>query len=143
MELEASRLSIAAECSKLAYRGEAPELLRVAGTDIANIRSKSLVQSIRGGDKAVERIVRQAAQQIGYGVANIVHLLGPDVIILGGGLVEALPELYLDEVKRTARKNVLECYGDTFEIKVAELADDAGAMGAAAWASALVETSTA
>lgn len=136
LELEASRLSIASECAKLAYRGEAPELLKVAGTDITNIRSKSLVQSIRGGDKAVERIVRQAAQQIGYGVANIIHLLGPDIIILGGGLVEALPELYLEEVKRTARKNVLECYSETFEIKVAELGDDAGAMGAAAWASA-------
>ena len=42
LESEASRLAIAAECAKLAYRGEAPNLLRAAGTDIAQIRSKEI-----------------------------------------------------------------------------------------------------
>jgi glucokinase len=133
LESEASRLAIAAECAKLAYRGEAPNLLRAVGTDIAQIRSKVLAAAIRDGDKAVERIVRQAAQTIGYAVVNLIHMLCPEVIILGGGLVEALHEIYLDEVIRTANKNVLQCYNDMFEIKMAKLGDDAGAMGAAIW----------
>jgi glucokinase len=133
LETEASRLAIAAECAKLAYRGEAPNLLRAVGTDIAQIRSKVLAAAIRDGDKAVERIVRQAAQTIGYAVVNLIHMLCPEVIILGGGLVEALHEIYLDEVIRTANKNVLQCYNDMFEIKMAKLGDDAGAMGAAIW----------
>lgn len=134
LEYEASRLSIAAECVKLAYRGEAPELLKLGGTDISNVRSKTIAQAIKNGEKSVERVVRLAAQQVGYGVANIVHLLSPDIIILGGGLVEAVPELYVEEVWRIAKKSVMECYVDTFEIRVAALGDDAGAMGAAAWA---------
>lgn len=142
LEAEASRLNIAAECAKLAYRGEANHLFDSAGTDIANLRSKTLAQSIRAGEKGVERIVRQAAQQIGYAVVNMVHLIGPDVIVLGGGLVEALPEIYLDEVRRTAKRGVLECYQDTFEIRVAALGDDAGAMGAAAWAATEIINST-
>jgi len=135
LECEASRLSIAAECVKLAYRGEAPELLKLGGTDIVNVRSKTIAQAIKNGDKSVERVVRLAAQQVGYGVANIVHILSPDVIILGGGLVEAVPEIYVEEVRRVAKRSVMECYEDTFEIRIAALGDDAGAMGAAAWAS--------
>lgn len=139
LESEASRLNIASECAKLSYRGEAPELNKIAGTDISRIRSKALAQSIKAGDKAVETIVRQAAQQIGYAVVNMVHLIGPDIVVLGGGLVEAIPEIYLDEVNRIAHKNVLECYADSFEIRVAQLGDDAGAMGAAAYVASLVE----
>ena len=134
LESEASRLAIAAECAKLAYRGEAPNLLRAAGTDIAQIRSKVLAAAIRDGDKSVERVVRQAAQTVGYAVANLVHMLCPEVIILGGGLVESISEIYLDEVTQTAKRSVLQCYEDMFEIKMAKLGDDAGAMGAAIWA---------
>jgi glucokinase len=48
--------------------------------------------------------------------------------------VESISEIYLDEVTRTVHKSVLQCYEDMFEIKMAKLGDDAGAMGAAIWA---------
>jgi glucokinase len=133
LESEASRLAIAAECAKLAYRGEAPSLLKSVGTDISQIRSKVLASAVREGDKAVERVIRQAAQTVGYAVVNVIHMLSPEIIILGGGLVEALHEIYLDEVNKVTRKSVLDCYKDTFSVKLATLGDDAGAMGAAIW----------
>jgi glucokinase len=64
---------------------------------------------------------------------NLIHLLAPEVIILGGGMVEALSQLYLEEVKKTIAENVLECYSETTKLKLAALGDDAGAMGAAVW----------
>jgi glucokinase len=103
------------------------------GTDLSKIRSKVLAESIREGDKAVENIVRRAAQMVGYGVVNVVHMLCPEVIVLGGGLVEALQDIYMEEVNRTAKKNILQCYSGMFEIRMAKLGDDAGAMGAALW----------
>jgi len=133
LESEASRLAIAAECAKLAYRGEAPSLLRAVGTDIAQIRSKVLAAAIREGDKSVEKVVRQSAQTVGYAVVNLVHMLCPEIILLGGGLVEALHEIYLEEVMQIAKNNVLPCYSEMYEIKMAKLGDDAGAMGAAVW----------
>ena len=134
LEAEGSRLTIASECAKLAYRGEAPNLLEVAGTDLSKIRSKTIADAIEKGDKAVERVVRQTAQQVGIAVVNLVHLIAPDVIVLGGGVVEAMPKLYLEEVERTAKKFVLDCYKDQFTIAQAALGDDAGSLGAAAWA---------
>jgi glucokinase len=90
----------------------------------------------------LEKIVRQAAQTVGFAVVNLVHMLCPEVIILGGGLVEAIQEIYLDEVERTAKRNILPCYSGMFEIRMAKLGDDAGAMGAAIWGRQCAPTTT-
>ncbi|MFN9850535.1 MAG: hypothetical protein ACK57P_01840, partial [Planctomycetota bacterium] len=59
-----------------------------------------------------------------------------------GGLVEALSEIYLEEVEKTVENNVLECYADTFKIKLAKLGDDAGAIGAGIWAAQQLKEKT-
>lgn len=133
LESEASRLAIAGEIAKLAYRGEAPSVLRDTGTDLAKLRSKAISEAIKAGEKQVLAVIENAARTIGYAVTNMVHLIGPDCIILGGGLVEAMPDLFLREVTKTAQKCVLSCYADTFRIKCAELGDNAAVMGAAGW----------
>jgi len=133
LETEASRLAIAGELAKLAYRGEAPHLLKSAGTELSAMRSKVIAEAITKGDKQVQVTLEQACELIGCAVANIVLLMCPDCIVLGGGLVEAMPDLFLKEVTKSAKKNVFECYRDEFEIRLAKLGDDAGAVGAAAW----------
>lgn len=137
LESEASRLTIAAELAKLAFRGEAPNLMKSAGTDLSEIRSKVIAEAIAKGDKEVERVVEQACELIGYAVANVVLLICPDCVVLGGGLVEAMPDLILKEVTKVARRSLFECYRDEFEIRCAKLADDAGTVGCAAWVAKL------
>jgi glucokinase len=139
LETVASRLALSAEIAKAAYRGQAPYVLRVAGTDLANIRSGTIKEAIDAGDKAVEEILREGAQQLGIVLAGTVNLLAPDVIVLGGGLVEALPKLFLEEVGKAVSKQVMPSYLKTYELKIAKLGDDAGAMGAASWARHCVE----
>jgi glucokinase len=134
LELAASRLAIAAEAAKAAYRGQAPHLAKECGTDIALITSGKLAAAIAAGDKAIEEIVRNAAVLLGAGVATVVHLLAPDIIVLGGGLVSAMPKLYLETVKASANARLLGPYRNTFKLVQAQLVDDAGVKGAAAWA---------
>uniref|UniRef100_A0A7C2NXK1 ROK family protein n=1 Tax=Schlesneria paludicola TaxID=360056 RepID=A0A7C2NXK1_9PLAN len=134
LETVASRLSMSAEIAKAAYRGQAPYLLRVAGTDLANIRSGVLAESIEAGDTVVESIVRDGARHLGTALGGVVNLLLPDVVVLGGGLVEALPDLFLEEVGAELRQRVMPAFESSLVVKVAELGDDAGVMGAAAWA---------
>ncbi|WP_339908704.1 ROK family protein [Symmachiella dynata] len=140
LEAVASRLVIASRAAAAAYRGQAPHLLENSGTDLTKIRSKALADSIAAGDTAVENIVRDAARQIGRAVAGVVHLLGPDLVVLGGGLVEAMPKLFVTEVNESAKKRVLPALMKTFEVVPAKLGDDAGVMGAAAWAQHNVDT---
>src|SRR5579863_1661342 len=93
LEAVASRLAISAAAAQAAFRGHAPHLLEIAGTDLEDIRSGALADAIAAGDTVVESIVRLAAKHIGTTLAGVVHLLSPDCVVLGGGLVEAMPKL--------------------------------------------------
>jgi len=104
LETEASRLAISAAAAAAAFRGEAPHLLAAAGTDLANIRSGALAEAIQAGDTVIERIVERAARLIGWALGDVVNLLAPDVVVLGGGLVEAMPELMLEGIEEAARE---------------------------------------
>lgn len=134
LEAVASRLVIASQAAAAAYRGQAPYLLEHFGSDITSIRSGAIANSIAAGDTQVEMIVREAARHIGRAVAGIVNLLGPDMVVLGGGLVEAMTKLFVAEVGAAAQNRVLPSLANSFEVVAAELGDDAGVMGAAAWA---------
>lgn len=138
LEAEASRLAIAAELAKLAFRGEAPNLYQAVGTDIAAIRSRVIFESIAAGDKEVEKVILSACETIAQGIANVVLLICPDCVVLGGGLVEAMPEKFFKHINTIAKASVFECYRDQFEIRLAKLGDDAGAIGCASWIAKLV-----
>lgn len=138
LEAVSSRLAISAAAAQAVYRGQAPKLAELAGTDLANIRSGMLVESIKKGDKVIEQIIKDAATHLGTAIGGLVHLLAPDVIVLGGGLVEAMPDLYVEQVSSAAKKWVLPPYAKTYEIVAAKLGDDAVALGAAAWAETMI-----
>lgn len=129
----ASRLAISAEAAKAVFRGQAPHLKDLAGADISKVRSSVLAKSIDMGDKAVEQIVRRAAEQVGRGIGSLINILAPDVVVLGGGLVEAMPKLYLESVREGVRRNVLPSLADCAKLRVGELGDLATVIGAAAW----------
>lgn len=129
----ASRLMISGEAVKAVYRGQAPYLAEHCGTDLSAIRSGALAKSVEAGDEAIEKIVRRAAEQVGRAVGSMVNLLAPDIVVIGGGLAEAMPELYLEEVRQGAKRNVLPALKNVYSVKIAKLGDYSAALGAAAW----------
>lgn len=141
LETVASRLAISAQLAAAAFRGETPRLLAMAGTELSQIRSGVIAAAIAGGEKVVERIVRAAAAQLGQAMVGLVHLLNPDVFVLGGGLVEELPGLYLAEVEKALDEGVLPAFHKSYKVVIARLGDHATAMGAAALAADLAEAS--
>lgn len=130
----ASRLAISAQAAQAVFRGQAPNLAEIAGTDLANIRSAQLAKAIKAGDRVIAEIVETAARRLAAGVVTLVHLLAPDVVVLGGGLVEAMPELYLKAVTSETERLVLPSMKSVYRIVAAKLGDEAGVMGAAALA---------
>ena len=134
LESLASRLSIAGQAAQAAYRGQAPHLREAAGTDLSNIRSGALAQSVLNGDTAVQEIVTKACHDLATGVVTIVHLLAPDLIIFGGGLIEAMGDFMLPIIRQQATARVLPSLKNVFQIVEAQLGDNAGVMGAAALA---------
>jgi glucokinase len=134
LEAVASRLAIATQTVAAIHRGEAPHLAAHVGTDLSEIRSGVLKEAIQKGDRVIERILRDAAAQLGSAIASMVNLLAPDVIVLGGGLAEAFPDLYRTECSRVVAEEVMASFRGTYRIAIAKLGDDATIVGAAALA---------
>jgi glucokinase len=139
LEAVAGRLAISAAAAMAGYRGEAPALLQAVGTDLQNIRSRALADAIAAGDKAVEMIVREAARMIGWAMAGVVDVLAPDTVLLGGGLVNDMPELFESEIGAALKAQVMPSFADTFKVVAAKLGDDASVTGAAALAQRAVQ----
>ena len=139
LEGVAARLTIAGQCALAAYRGQAPNLLEKAGTDISDIRSGAISYAIEKGDKVVEEIVEDACEYLAMSVVTMVHLMAPDVIVFGGGMIEAMEDTMLPVIKKRAQKRILPAMRDVYEIVPAKLGDDAGVMGAAALAKQAVK----
>ncbi len=132
LEAHAGRLAISAEVAQAAFRGETPYVMANAGADLKKLKSGLLARAIKAGDRAVERIVRDAMRLLGRAIGGVVNLLAPDVLVLGGGLVEALPRLILEEVRAGVKETAMASFVRQLEVVAAALGDDATTLGAAA-----------
>ena len=139
LEVLASRLAISAAAAQAAYRGDAPVLRSMVGTDLSDIRSGILASAIKGGDESVKNIILRAAEYIGIAAGNLVHTFSPEIIVLGGGLVEAMPELIVPAVTEATLRNVMPTFKDSFKVVAAQLGDDSSVMGVAAWAQNVIQ----
>jgi glucokinase len=127
----ASRPAIAGDAAALAARRKAPKLKRIAGTDVNDIKSGDIAAAIRKGDKAVEKLVRGRAALVGSAISNLVDFLNPDHIVLGGGIVEAMPELMRREIERSIQAHAAPRAAEGVKVCVAKLHNHAVTAGAA------------
>ncbi len=131
LEALASRIAIAKEVMALILRGESPYLSDKIGTDISKLRSGVIADAIENGEKKVEDIVRKAAYLTGVAIANLINVLSPELVILGGGLVEALGKIYIEEIQKAVKEHAMPFLRKKVHIVKGKLGDDAVALGAA------------
>ncbi len=97
-----------------------------------DLSSSVLAAALKRGDPLVTKVMEKAQYYMGLLVANVVNLIEPQVIVLGGGLVERLGDAYLDPVRETAEQYYTNQH-DKHKIRIVEskLQDNAGVLGAA------------
>ena len=127
----ASRTAIAGVAAALAAKHGAPQLRKAAGTDVTDIKAGDLAEAIRSGDKAVEKLVRSRAGVVGAALSNLVDFLNPDMIVLGGGLVEAMPALIRREVAKSIKSHASPKAAKAVKVAASRLGNHAGTIGAA------------
>jgi glucokinase len=96
----------------------------------ANIRSNVLASALKAKDPLVIEVVREAGWYLGVGLASAINIINPDRIVLGGGVVEALP-LIVSEAITVAKDQALPVPGSAAKIVTAGLGDFSGVVGAA------------
>jgi len=132
LEALASRSAIAKDAVAAAAGGDAPTLYAEVGTEFKKVTSGVLKRSVDGGDLAVKRIVERAAYFLGIGMANCVNIFNPELIVIGGGLVEKFGAEYLGVAERVMRERAMASLVDTVVVAASELGDYATVVGAAA-----------
>ena len=115
---------------------EGRRLLSLAGS-IKQVTAVTVSQSYREGDLVARMLVEETGRYLAAGVVSIVNAFNPCLVILGGGVVEGIPEL-IQIVKDIVPTMALEAAVEKLQIVKASLGADAGAIGAATLAQKLV-----
>jgi glucokinase len=126
-----SRTALSSEAARLAAKQWAPYLFEHVGTDVCKIRSRQLAESIDHGDKSIEDLVRSRMRTVGIVLSNFVDFMNPDLILLGGWLVEAMPKLVREEVKLAIKDHATLSAGRAARVVVSKLKRHAVTTGAA------------
>ena len=133
LETLASGPAITAEGVRLMLSGLAPQLYQLARGEASAVTPKEMATAAGLGDERVKEAIVRAARYLGIGVANVIAILHPDLIVLGGG-VAAIGPLLFDTVRCTVRERIGMFPTDDIAIKPSLLAERAGALGGIALA---------
>ncbi len=106
--------------------------------DEGRIKSGALRDALNAGDELVTEVMTEAAHYLAQGVLTIRHVLDPDVVIFGGGVIEACEQFMLPLIDSEVRASCMKGSRDTLRLAVSELGDDAVALGAAALVEAAI-----
>jgi glucokinase len=135
LEAVASRTAIVRDLRNAVKDGRKTSLTKRHGKRLEEVSSGALKQAYQQEDKLVQKTVKRAAKYIGIGIGSLVNVLGPEVIVLGGGVIEALGDEMLPIIEKSAARVAFEYSMQGVRIVRAELGDDAGVIGAAIIAS--------
>ena len=137
-EALASRTAIERDI-RAAVEGGAKSIVRdLQGGGGGPIRSKVLRKALAAKDEVVVEVVRRAAQVIGLACLTIRHLLDPEIIVLGGGVMEACGDFIMPIVQEVVASDGLIGAREVGGVVQSSLADDAVPLGAVALARQLL-----
>jgi len=104
--------------------------------DVAKMKSSHLAEFYQKDDPVAVAMIDDAARAVGAAVGSAINLLSTEIIVLGGGVTEALKETFTERVWEFASRYVLPGAADGVKCVAAALGDYAGVTGAAAYAKA-------
>lgn len=135
MEAYSSRSAIARRITKAVRKGHSTVLAGKADKKSGRLKSGDLAEAVAAQDPVAMKEVHRAAHYLGVGLGSLVNVFGPEIVIVGGGVTEALGVPWIDLVRASIRKAVLVDPHESIKVEAASLGDDAGVLGAALLAS--------
>lgn len=111
-------------------RNRDTKLWEVCEFDMENVTGRTAFQAARMGDAAAKRVLAQYLEGLSIGLINLVNILQPEIICLGGGVSNAEDDLLLDPLRDLVAKGVFDKHVP-IRLEKASLGNDAGIVGAA------------
>lgn len=132
-EAVASRTAIVRNITKEIKTGTRSKLAKLVNNN-SQIKSKALSNALKANDKLAWKHIRQASETIGKTLASINNLLNLELIVLGGGVIEAMHQYVVPIIKESFKEYSLKDSARTTKILNSKLLDDAALFGGMALA---------
>jgi glucokinase len=87
-----------------------------------------VAEAARKNDPVARTVINDTVAYLAMGIANIVSILNPEIIVLGGGLFQA-SDLLLEPIKREFKRWAQPLSARSVRIELSELGEDAGLYG--------------
>ena len=129
-ERYASATAIIREAKKALEENPESSMMEKCGGDPEKINAKIVIDAAREGDAAAKAVFDEYVYALAVGIINIINMLDPEVIVLGGG-VSAAGSFLLDAVREAVKPMVFFKTMPYARIELAQLGNDAGIIGAA------------
>ena len=133
LERLASGTALARIARERLSSGESSGMLDSAAGDLQKVDASLVIQAARSGDSLAGAIIQEASTNPGVGIVNLVHLLDPEVVVIGGGLGQHL-DILLPGITAELKARELSDKGDTVRVVKSELGADGPLLGVAAFA---------
>ncbi|MCX8094385.1 MAG: ROK family protein, partial [Candidatus Goldbacteria bacterium] len=130
LEQYASASAIANFAKERIREGERTIITEIVKGDINKITSKVVYEALISGDKLAKEVWNNFIKYLGAGIANVIHALNPELIIIAGGVINAGKYLF-DPLKEAVKKQTFPLMYKIVKIVPAKLGELAGAIGAA------------
>jgi glucokinase len=129
LEALAAGPAIARKARACVLHGEETIMADMVSGRIEEITSKTVGEAALAGDILAKEIVDKTGEYLGIGVANLINVINPDAVVIGGG-VSNMGELLLVPLRRAAGRRAIKAAFEKVRIVKAELGSDAGVVGA-------------
>lgn len=134
LETLCSRSAIERDIRSALAGGAKSVIRQLCAGNLTLIRSGTLAKALKQKDPLVTAIMHYAAEVLGYACLSVRHLLDPEVIILGGGVMEACGDFMMPLIEKVLQKDTLPCATTNRRVTLSSLGDDAIVLGAVALA---------
>ena len=110
--------------------GKKSALTQIVGDKkLGRIRSGALKKALAQEDELVTDVVQRASYLLGFASASVLHIIDPEVIVFGGGVIEACGKWMMPWIEKTVEKVAMQGTGEPPKIVQSKLGDDAILMG--------------
>lgn len=132
LEALASRWAIERDIHKAVREGQKTIIKKLVKNKFGVIKSGVLKEALKRNDRTTKRILTEKSMVIGQACVSLRHIFDPEMIVLGGGLIEACGHFMLPIIKRSVASDRFFNKIEPCPVVASKLADDAVLLGAAA-----------
>jgi len=132
-ETLASGTALAREAKRRIEEGDSTSMLGYVDGDVDRVTAKTVQSAAEQGDALAGELITRTGYYLGVGLANLVNIFNPELIVIGGGLSN-IGDMLLEPAFRIARERAYREAFEAVRLVRAELGRNSGVLGAAAFA---------